>query len=119
MFVNILTDNVRDTDITGKILDLCAVVRIEAFQSINPYFLNLNISWDSLFKPTSPEPLTAGENLVRHLYVNMIHIMICSLDTSMWEFMVNHMNGGIQPDLKQCFYVGDAAGRPSNEILNF
>jgi bifunctional polynucleotide phosphatase/kinase len=31
--------------------------------------------------------------------------------TGMWHFMVEHCNGGVQPDLDASFYVGDAAGR--------
>jgi bifunctional polynucleotide phosphatase/kinase len=31
--------------------------------------------------------------------------------TGMWQFLVEHCNGGVQPDLDASFYVGDAAGR--------
>jgi len=30
----------------------------------------------------------------------------------MWHHMIEHHNGGIKPELKDCIYVGDAAGRP-------
>lgn len=29
----------------------------------------------------------------------------------MWDYMIAHCNGGVKPDLSQCMYVGDAAGR--------
>lgn len=31
--------------------------------------------------------------------------------TMMWEHFVEHDNKGVKPDISQCFYVGDAAGR--------
>ncbi|KAF6255002.1 polynucleotide kinase 3 phosphatase-domain-containing protein [Scenedesmus sp. NREL 46B-D3] len=40
----------------------------------------------------------------------------------MWRFMAQHCNGGTQPDLKQCFFVGDAdgtAGSHSSSDLEF
>jgi hypothetical protein len=30
----------------------------------------------------------------------------------MWDYMVRQCNGGVAPDLANCFFVGDAAGRP-------
>jgi len=33
-------------------------------------------------------------------------------NTTMWDYMVQNLNGGIKPNLKLCTYVGDAAGRP-------
>ncbi|KAJ3023950.1 UNVERIFIED_CONTAM: hypothetical protein HDU68_008392 [Siphonaria sp. JEL0065] len=32
--------------------------------------------------------------------------------TGMWEYLINHCNNNIAPDLTKSFYVGDAAGRP-------
>eukprot|EP00732_Lithocolla_globosa_P004651 Lithocolla_globosa_v1_NODE_4396_length_1446_cov_2.690870.p1 type:complete len:440 gc:universal NODE_4396_length_1446_cov_2.690870:1331-12(-) len=32
--------------------------------------------------------------------------------TSMWDYLVENMNEGIKPDLEDCMYIGDAAGRP-------
>ncbi|WIA43820.1 hypothetical protein OEZ86_010236 [Tetradesmus obliquus] len=40
----------------------------------------------------------------------------------MWQFMLEHCNGGLQPDMKQCFFVGDAdgtAGTHSDSDLGF
>jgi len=34
--------------------------------------------------------------------------------TTMWEHFCKHSNQGIVPDLQQCIYVGDAAGRKSD-----
>lgn len=31
----------------------------------------------------------------------------------MWDYMVEHHNGGIEPDMSDSFYCGDAAGRPA------
>jgi len=31
--------------------------------------------------------------------------------TGMWDYFVNHLNGGIKPDMEASFFVGDAAGR--------
>jgi len=33
--------------------------------------------------------------------------------TTMWDLMVNHLNGGVPVDLDSSFYIGDAAGRPA------
>lgn len=33
---------------------------------------------------------------------------------AMWDWLVQHANQGAAPDLGQCFYVGDAAGRPTD-----
>lgn len=33
--------------------------------------------------------------------------------TEMWQLMLRAHNHGVQPDMKQCLYVGDAAGRPA------
>jgi bifunctional polynucleotide phosphatase/kinase len=30
----------------------------------------------------------------------------------MWKIFIDEMNGGVDPDLSECLYVGDAAGRP-------
>ena len=32
----------------------------------------------------------------------------------MWSHMAQACNGGVEPDLSTCYYVGDAAGRPSD-----
>ncbi|GLC56035.1 hypothetical protein PLESTB_001057500 [Pleodorina starrii] len=32
----------------------------------------------------------------------------------MWEFFTQNANGGVQPDLSNSFFVGDAAGRPGD-----
>ena len=32
-------------------------------------------------------------------------------NTIMWDYMIEYHNGGIKPDMKRCFYIGDAAGR--------
>jgi bifunctional polynucleotide phosphatase/kinase len=32
--------------------------------------------------------------------------------STMWNFFVKNMNGGVKLDLSKCMYVGDAAGRP-------
>jgi len=31
--------------------------------------------------------------------------------TGMWSYLIEKCNGGIQPDMDKCFFVGDAAGR--------
>jgi len=31
--------------------------------------------------------------------------------TGMWKYLVDNCNGGVTPDLSQCFYVGGLAGR--------
>eukprot|EP01117_Protostelium_nocturnum_P017879 TRINITY_DN735_c0_g1_i1.p1 TRINITY_DN735_c0_g1~~TRINITY_DN735_c0_g1_i1.p1 ORF type:complete len:534 (-),score=229.98 TRINITY_DN735_c0_g1_i1:52-1653(-) len=31
---------------------------------------------------------------------------------TMWDYMIKYHNGGVVPDLSQCAYIGDAAGRP-------
>jgi len=33
-------------------------------------------------------------------------------NTTMWDYMIENLNGGIKPDLPNCIFVGDAAGRP-------
>jgi len=33
--------------------------------------------------------------------------------TAMWQLMLRAHNHGLAPDLTQCLYVGDAAGRPA------
>lgn len=33
--------------------------------------------------------------------------------TEMWHLMLRAHNHGVQPDVAQCLYVGDAAGRPA------
>ncbi len=33
--------------------------------------------------------------------------------TTMWQLMLRAHNHGVQPDVAQCLYVGDAAGRPA------
>jgi bifunctional polynucleotide phosphatase/kinase len=44
----------------------------------------------------------------------------CAIDnnrkphTTMWEIMVQNYNDKIEPDKSQCFFVGDAAGRPKD-----
>lgn len=54
-----------------------------------------------------------------------IHIVIATSDskagsayrkpqTKMWEHFVKEMNCGVDPDLSASFYVGDAAGRPTD-----
>lgn len=35
-------------------------------------------------------------------------------NTGLWKFMVEMCNGSISPDLKKSFFVGDAAGRPTD-----
>jgi len=35
-------------------------------------------------------------------------------ETGMWDFWVQHGNGGVQPDKSKSYYVGDAAGRVSD-----
>jgi bifunctional polynucleotide phosphatase/kinase len=37
-------------------------------------------------------------------------------ETGMWEAFVREGNGGQAPDLAQCFFVGDAAGREGDEV---
>ena len=32
----------------------------------------------------------------------------------MWSYAMRECNGGVAPDLAQCYYVGDAAGRPND-----
>ena len=32
----------------------------------------------------------------------------------MWTYMARECNGGVKPDLTECYYVGDAAGRPGD-----
>lgn len=34
--------------------------------------------------------------------------------SGMWSYMVQECNGGVEPDLSGCYYVGDAAGRPGD-----
>lgn len=34
--------------------------------------------------------------------------------SGMWSYMVRECNGGVEPDLSACYYVGDAAGRPGD-----
>lgn len=34
--------------------------------------------------------------------------------TGMWDVMVKNHNGNVVPDLSQCIFVGDAAGRPAS-----
>jgi bifunctional polynucleotide phosphatase/kinase len=34
--------------------------------------------------------------------------------TGMWDFLISTANGGIAPNFGQCFFVGDAAGRPKD-----
>lgn len=34
--------------------------------------------------------------------------------TEMWDLMISKFNGGVAPDLRQCTFVGDAAGRAAN-----
>lgn len=36
--------------------------------------------------------------------------------TGMWDYLVENLNGGLQVDLKNSIYVGDAAGRPKDAI---
>lgn len=37
--------------------------------------------------------------------------------TGMWEALCSAQNCGIEVDLTQCYYVGDAAGRPENKLM--
>jgi len=32
----------------------------------------------------------------------------------MWQFLIDHCNEGVKPDMKSSFFVGDAAGRPKD-----
>ncbi|CAK0760810.1 hypothetical protein CVIRNUC_002802 [Coccomyxa viridis] len=35
-------------------------------------------------------------------------------EPGMWDFFVEHLNDGVQPDKQECFFVGDAGGRPGD-----
>ncbi|VDK17425.1 unnamed protein product [Anisakis simplex] len=38
--------------------------------------------------------------------------------TGMWDYMEKNGNGDVNIDLKECFYVGDAAGRLANAVVD-
>eukprot|EP00798_Chlamydomonas_sp_ICE-L_P022844 gene22844-30018_t len=60
---------------------------------------------------------TKLNNIVKQVGVPAVAIMSTMTDefrkpkTGMWDFLVEKLNGGVQPDKSKCFFVGDMAGR--------
>ena len=48
--------------------------------------------------------VSTGENVYRKPY------------TGSWDYMEKTCNGGVEIDMKESFFVGDAAGRPKDWI---
>uniref|UniRef100_A0A224YIN2 Bifunctional polynucleotide phosphatase/kinase n=1 Tax=Rhipicephalus zambeziensis TaxID=60191 RepID=A0A224YIN2_9ACAR len=48
------------------------------------------------------------------VYVSVGHGFYRKPAPGIWHYLESHGNGGIPIDLKESFYVGDAAGRPAN-----
>ncbi|BDA42742.1 Bifunctional polynucleotide phosphatase/kinase [Coccomyxa sp. Obi] len=61
-----------------------------------------------------------AENMLAKMGVDATVLYACGKDnfrkpkTGMWDYFVENLNGGVSPDKAECFFVGDAAGRPTD-----
>lgn len=63
------------------------------------------LSWPALLPHCQQHIATRGQQVADNTAYHF---------SGMWDYMVEHCNGGVKPSLADCFYVGDAAGRPAD-----
>ena len=68
-------------------------------------------------KPTKPEFRQKMESIVTKLEIPTLVIASMTKDVyrkpcmGMWEHLIEKENGGVEVDIEESFYIGDAAGR--------